>query len=112
MGKFADLVQDYSSHLANRIILTSRYGDQIPYREAVLRSKIDKHLRTKNLRSIAHYLALYHRDYGTMPDSFLTDFGGQLRKVDIRSKVDRGIHSFGYPHTDGTHHWFDGGFRQ
>jgi hypothetical protein len=82
--------------------MTAKYGD-IPVSQQVLRYKVDKNLEEGNIRSVAKYIALYMKEYGTV------NFPKEVKEVAIKLKLDynkeKGL--VGYPHADGTYHYFD-----
>ena len=55
----SQLIKDYENNLTSSVTIR---GQQSPYTsdfgQAVLLHKLDKHLKTNNLRSIAMYLAM------------------------------------------------------
>ena len=97
----SSLIKDYENNLTSSVTIR---GQQSPYTEdfgqAVLLHKLDKHLKNQNLRSIAMYLAMWIRE----------DLGPLSEKAQIIAKDNRLLYQngkVGYPHEDGTYHWFD-----
>ncbi len=97
----SSLIEDYSNNLTSSVTIR---GQQSPYTDdfgqAVLLHKLDKHFAAGNLRSMAMYLAMWIReDLGPLSEKAKNI----ARDNDLRY-VNGAV---GYPHEDGTHHWFD-----
>jgi hypothetical protein len=96
-----ELIKDYSNSITTAALIRAQAA---PYTEdfsqAVLLYKLVKHRRDVNLRSMAKYLALWiHEDLGP-----LCDRAKELAR-EAELKYDK-THGVGYPHADGTYHWF------
>jgi len=101
-GSFHEMVQNYGSRMMNVLHMTVQYGD-IPVEQKVLRYKVDKHLAEGNVREVAMYIALYLKEYG--PVNFPKEVGDIARSLKLDHNKERG--EVGYPHKDGTYHYFD-----
>jgi hypothetical protein len=101
MTGFNELVDAYRNRLTNRVILDAKYPGLVLECQ-VLNHKVSKHYKNNNARSVAKYLALFFREHW-----------GQIGvpKATAEMAMDMGIvyhavHGVGYPHSDGTHHFF------
>ncbi len=99
MNSFKNLVKNYSERLPNTIILKAKYSHECKsYEEMVLMSKIDKHLKNNNARSIALLLSMWLKEnIGKLPI--------RAKKIAQSLKLKTNGKNVGYPHK-GTYHWF------
>ncbi len=96
---FKQLVQEYSAHVTNLVVMTAHYGDSVPIQDMVLLDKVEKHYREGNIRDVAIYIAGYIEGYTTsLPE--------RVRDIAHKLGLKRGPLGVGYPHSDGTYHWF------
>jgi len=99
-GSFAELVQHHMSHLMNVIQMTAQYGEMLP-EQLVLYHKVDKHYQAENPRSVAMYIAMFASEF---PNSEVPA-GVKFKAKSMGLKADAKL-GVGYPHADGTYHWF------
>lgn len=99
MESFKKLVSAYRSNLMANIHLAV-YGDTMPFHCRVLSQKIEKHHAAGNIRSMAVYMAMFLAEY---PREDVPPMVVTLCKAAGLQRKDRKV---GYPHADGTHHWF------
>jgi hypothetical protein len=99
MESFKKLVSAYHGNLIANITL-AMYGDVIPFHCRVLMHKVEKHYHLGNLRSMAMYVAMFLAEYPRedVPSEVVTRCKGV--------KLQRKGRKVGYPHADGTYHWF------
>jgi hypothetical protein len=100
MSSFKELVDGYNSSVASAIILTSKYGEDIPMHGKVLLHKVEKHAALCNYRSMAMYVALFLADYSR------EDIPSGVVAACKAANLKRNGRQVGYPHADGTYHWF------
>jgi len=101
---FKELVKAYTGSLMATILIHAKYGEttsSIPV--MVLLDKLEKHYAGKNARSAANYMAAFLKDY---PKEVLPP---RVKEICSNLTLLRTDHNaVGYPHTDGTYHWFGG----
>lgn len=97
---FKELVEVYSASATQCILFTAWYGDNIPLWSKVLLHKVEKHHKARDARSMAMYVALFLAEYPRedVPSGVVT-----LCKAAGLQRKGRMV---GYPHADGTYHWF------
>ena len=100
MSSFKELVDEYNSSVASTIILISKYGEDIPMHGKVLLHKVEKHAASCNYRSMAMYVALFLEDYP------IEDIPSGVVAACKAANLKRNVSQVGYPHKDGTYHWF------
>lgn len=98
-GKFRELVEGYAGSMANQVVLTARHGEDLPFEQRVLLHKLEKH-RGDN-RKVAQYIALFLRDY---PGPLSRQVAVVAKAHELKLSEARRL--VGYPHRDGTCHWF------
>ena len=99
MESFSKLVAAYRGNLVANITLAV-YGDTMPFHCRVLSQKVAKHAAAGNIRSMAAYMAMFLAEYPRedVPSRVVT-----LCKAAGLQRKERKV---GYPHADGTYHWF------
>jgi len=100
VGSFGELVQHYMSHVPNVISMTAKYGE-MPPAELVLYHKVDKHYQAEDVRSVAMYISLFKKEF---PSRKVPD-GVKFKAVSMGITADA-VNGIGYPHADGTYHYF------
>ncbi len=104
MTTFRELVDAYQTSVTSSVILRASYvaqcGDE-NFAAMVLLHKLDKHYAAGNARSVASYLADWYQDgdFGALPER-AKEIAKSLK---LRRSHDNHV---GYPHADGTYHWF------
>lgn len=102
MSSFKKLVEEGYQGFMSSLMLTARYGEDLPLHVKVLLHKVDKHATLGNSRSMAMYIAMFLKDYpeeNLPPRIVAACKAAKLKKAGIM---------VGYPHNDGTYHWFGG----
>ena len=99
MESFSKLVAASRGNLMANIILAV-YGDVMPFHCKVLSSKIEKHYSLGNIRSMAVYMAMFLAEYPR------EDVPSRVVALCKAAKLQRKERKVGYPHADGTYHWF------
>ena len=99
MESFSKLVSEYSGFMS-AVILTANYGDDMPFHGKVLLHKVEKHYKLGNIRSIAAYVAMFLAEYPR------EDVPARVVAACQAAKLQRKDNRVGYPHSDGTYHWF------
>ena len=100
MSTFKKVVIEYSNHLSNSTILRARYSDESEnFAQMVLLSKLDKHQHKSDPRSLAVYLHKWLvEDLGKLPE--------RAKDIARSWRLQTDGKAVGYPHKDGTYHWF------
>jgi hypothetical protein len=100
MGQFRELVEEYARSFTTMMVLRVRYGE-LTDAELVLTHKLDEH--RGDLRKMAHYLAIFLRDF---PPPSVPERAKAIVRPFL-SKIDLANGKVGYAHPDGTFHYFD-----
>lgn len=99
MESFKKLVAAYRGNLIANLSLAMR-GDVMPFHCRVLTHKISKHFALGNIRSMAIYMAMFLAEYPR------EDVPSEVVAACKAAKLLRKEKRVGYPHADGTYHWF------
>ena len=99
MESFKKLVLAHRDNLMANIKLAV-YGDIMPLHCKVLLHKIEKHSRLCNSRSMAVYMAMFLAEYPR------EDVPSRVVALCKAANLRRSGVRVGYPHADGTYHWF------
>jgi hypothetical protein len=99
MESFSKLVSAYRGNLMANISL-AMYGDTMPFHGKVLLHKVEKHYATGNIRSMAIYVAMFLAEY------YREDLPSRVVDLCKTAGLKRKERKVGYPHADGTYHWF------
>lgn len=96
MKEFEELVNAYGDNLVSNILLKFRNQEGRPLHHAVLLHKLDKY--KDNPRKLALYIASFLGSYRDLPT--------EAKDIARRSGLVKSEHGVGYPHVDGSYHWF------
>ena len=99
MESFKKLVAAYRGNLMANIQLAV-CGDTMPFHCRVLTQKVAKHAAAGNIRSMAIYMAMFLAEY---PREDVPPGVVDLCKSAGLKRKGRKV---GYPHADGTYHYF------
>lgn len=99
MESFSKLVAAYRGNLVANITLAV-HGDAMPFHCKVLSKKIAKHAAAGNIRSMAIYMAMFLAEYPR------EDVPSEVVDLCKSAGLKRKGRMVGYPHDDGTYHWF------
>lgn len=95
---FTELSNEYNT-VVNRVSFEARFPG-LPLADQVLMHKLQKHYRTSNYRHMAHYIATYLHDFGTLPQC------AKDLAIAAGKNLKPGKGEIGYLHSDGSYHWF------
>ena len=99
MESFSKLVAASRGNLIANVLLAV-HGDTMPFHGKVLLHKVEKHYATGNIRSMAAYVAMFLAEYPR------EDLPSKVVDLCKAVKLQRKGRKVGYPHADGTYHWF------
>ena len=100
---FDEVVKTYLSSMASCVMLQNENPDLF-FPACVLMHKLGKYDRNGDARSIALYLHLFLNEaYGQIAENIPQQARELARKWNLKRTSDGSV---GYPHPDGTYHWF------